>query len=386
MSHRALISALLLAYVSPASAQTPSAESRPAVDWDVVRRALADADGGRKPVVADAAATIANGGPEARARFMATYRRIVAAAPQGDSRPATRPAAEKPAEFSEAVRALMARVVVGDAADASAALATLTATVEDGANVGARAAARLAERAEMVLQRLAASRLQQEINTGAVYAGQFADLAVHAPEIRATLLRWVAEPPRDVRQPEPFRTACVRALRDVTPAGASDPADVKTLKAVLAKATPGQYELSLTVACALRQFGDSEAFDRIRSTLDEAVASDDPRKREQGHDMLAQLLYHARDFSAAADAYKTLLSLAEKRGATGADLATPYYNSACSLALAGRIDEAFTHLEKAMEYGAKARSLDKRTVDSDHDIDALRKDPRFAALYAKHYK
>jgi hypothetical protein len=55
------------------------------------------------------------------------------------------------------------------------------------------------------------------------------------------------------------------------------------------------------------------------------------------------------------------------------------YNAACSSAKLGRVDEAFTWLERAVAEGFANRAH----VDGDHDLDSLRADPRFAAIMAR---
>jgi tetratricopeptide (TPR) repeat protein len=54
----------------------------------------------------------------------------------------------------------------------------------------------------------------------------------------------------------------------------------------------------------------------------------------------------------------------------------PWYNLACSYALLGLNDPAFTALQRALELGY--RRIDH--VQRDPDLDSLRRDPRFARL------
>ena len=53
-----------------------------------------------------------------------------------------------------------------------------------------------------------------------------------------------------------------------------------------------------------------------------------------------------------------------------------HYNLACSLSLTGNLDEAFATLGRALDLGY----MDLDHLDRDEDLEALRKDPRFAAL------
>lgn len=56
--------------------------------------------------------------------------------------------------------------------------------------------------------------------------------------------------------------------------------------------------------------------------------------------------------------------------------ATAHYNLACSLALTGRMDEAFTALEAAVEHGYD----EPDHLEGDDDLALLRDDPRFQDL------
>lgn len=55
---------------------------------------------------------------------------------------------------------------------------------------------------------------------------------------------------------------------------------------------------------------------------------------------------------------------------------TAHYNLACSLALAGHVDEAFAALGRAVALGY----ADADHLESDDDLASLHDDPRFAAL------
>ena len=58
---------------------------------------------------------------------------------------------------------------------------------------------------------------------------------------------------------------------------------------------------------------------------------------------------------------------------------TAWYNLACSLALTGRLDEAFAALEKAIALGYD----DADWMREDEDFAPIRSDPRFARLLAQ---
>ena len=58
---------------------------------------------------------------------------------------------------------------------------------------------------------------------------------------------------------------------------------------------------------------------------------------------------------------------------------TVMYNLACSLALIGKIDEAFATLEKAISNGY----TDLKWMNRDRDLESLRNDPRFGKIRQK---
>jgi beta-lactamase regulating signal transducer with metallopeptidase domain/Flp pilus assembly protein TadD len=83
----------------------------------------------------------------------------------------------------------------------------------------------------------------------------------------------------------------------------------------------------------------------------------------------AKELYDDDLYLEAAEAYRKAVDLGYRED-------TAAYNAACSYALAGRKDDAFTWLNKAMELGFDVGSYLRR----DDDLDSLRGDPRFAEL------
>jgi tetratricopeptide (TPR) repeat protein len=81
-------------------------------------------------------------------------------------------------------------------------------------------------------------------------------------------------------------------------------------------------------------------------------------------------LYQAGDYAALADRAPEVL-------ASDPPYAGIYYNFACAASLAGRPEEAFGHLRRALELEpARTREWAKQ----DSDLDALRGDPRFQEL------
>ncbi len=80
-------------------------------------------------------------------------------------------------------------------------------------------------------------------------------------------------------------------------------------------------------------------------------------------------LYNDDSYLEAAEAYRKAAELGYRED-------TAAYNAACSYALAGRKDDAFTWLKKSAELGFDLESY----LRSDDDLDSLRSDPRFAEM------
>lgn len=384
--------------VSQQPGTTPTA---PPAKGDELRRAFVDADGGRRIAIVAAADAMLQGGPDARAKFLGLLRAVVAVAPApaptppagAGSQPAAGgtgtagapPAAEKPADLPEATRAAMSALVTGPVAEAPAALAKLAEDKEHGA----AALTRLAERGRLIFARGVNTIVRKKIETNALFAGQYSDLADLKPEVVELLLGWVKEPPRDVTRTDNFQAACVRALRDLVPAAEATEGMRKGLQAALAKSQHGGGQLFIAIACALHQFGVTEPFDQIKAQAQKGAAAEKDEEKGGALQMLADLHYQLRQYDVAAGYYQNYLALAEKMPKPPQNLATTIYNTACCLSLAQKLDEGFAMLEKALQTskatGAGPEGVTKGMIDSDHDMNNLRADPRFQKLMDQYF-
>ncbi|MBK8098748.1 MAG: tetratricopeptide repeat protein [Planctomycetes bacterium] len=348
---------------------------------DELRRAMVDADGHRRVATSAAAETIIGRNAEGRGKFMATLRAIAAVAPRPEApaEAAAGTAAPKQVEFADAVKALMATVVAEPGAAADAALAKL---VEDKQTDALR---RLHDRGQAILTRAITTIIRRKIDTNAQFAGQYDELRDFQPEVATLLLAWAAEAPKDVVNPEPFRVTCVRAVRDVVPADQG--ADLKkAIGGLLDSAQKARNDaLLLAAVCALHQYGEPRPFDSIKANVEKNLASDKPDERAQAHNTLAELYYQLRDYEQALGQYRSLLQTLDEAKMPASGSANLLYNTACCASLAKKLDDAFDLLDKAMTAGAKDLSISKTMVDSDHDLNNLRADPRFAALLEKHF-
>ncbi|MGB3965631.1 MAG: hypothetical protein WBO45_02800, partial [Planctomycetota bacterium] len=276
----------------------------------------------------------------------------------------------------------MAAAVAGPEAETSAALAKIAADKDNGT----AALARLAERGRAIHARCLTATLRKRMETNAIFAGQYADLREFAPDAIDVLLGWVKDPPREAAQPDQFRSACVRALRDIVPPDGATDALRNGLKAGIGKAQQARNEdLMLTLICALHQFGEPAAFDQLKAEGEKMAASDKDEEKAGGLNTLANLHYQARQYTEAAAAYTALIAILEKQPQQAQGLPTMIYNAACSLSLAGKLDDAFAMLEKALVAGQKERGLSKAMIDSDHDMNNLRADARFGKLMEQYF-
>jgi tetratricopeptide (TPR) repeat protein len=364
-----------------------------AAKGDELRKAFVDADGSRRLAISAAADKVLAADKAGRAQFMATLRAITAVAPPATEAPAAAPAPAaggatpppppKPPEFADDVKKLMTDAIGGDPEAQKASLGKLT---EDKTN-GTAALAQLDTRGKAILARCVSQFVRKKLETNAIFAGQYTDLKDFNPEASDLLLRWAKEAPREVANPDQFRTACLRALRDTLAADAANDRVRADMKEIATKAQQGRsQDLFLTAACALLQFGDSSLFDRLKENVQKQAEGGTDEQKTGAANMLAELHYQARKYEEAANYYKAYIAALEKLPETPPGMPTYIYNTACSLALAGKVDEALTYLEKALAANANSeRPLTKVLIDSDHDIDALRKDERFTALYEKHF-
>jgi len=389
-----LVCGVLVAQQPGATPAKPPAAAPAAAKGDAMARAFVDGDGGRPANIAAAADKVLQGGAEARTKFMALLHAVLAVAPKTEPAPAAKPApAATPApaagtpaaaqpEFPDPIKATMTAAVGGPAAETTAALTRLAADQDNGT----AALTRLAERGRAILARCLLATLRQRLATNALFAGQYADCAAFKPEAIDVLLGWVKDPPREATQPDTFRAGCVRALRDIVGDGEATDALRTGLQAGIAGAQRAQNEeLFLTLVCALQQFGASEPFDKIKADVEKQVSSDKPEQRAAALSTLANLHYQARQYEQAAAAYTSLVELVEKQPQPPQGMPTIVYNAACSLSLAGKLDQGFAMLEKALQLGQKDRSLPKAMIDSDHDMNNLRADARFQALMERYY-
>lgn len=221
------------------------------------------------------------------------------------------------------------------------------------------------------------------VSTSALFAGQYAGLGELEWETAPLLMSWLKTPPKNLSGNDPFRSACVNALRDtVTEASPEMLTALKTMADDVL--LPQRVRQSIVYATA--QFGDRERVDKMLETAAQNAKAADPNTRLTGLNQLADIRYNLREYDQAATAYATFVEALTALAPHYQGLGTITYNTACSHALAGETDKAFDYLERALATGARLRQpLPKSLLETDMDIASLRDDERFAALMKKHF-
>jgi hypothetical protein len=374
---------LLLTIVAPPSrAQQPPAADA-AGKTAPSRKVAADlatalAQGDSKSLMT-AVGSVHEAGADGRAQLQAMALRI---APLAKAAPAAAPAdAKAMAEpLGDDDRALVEALVGGEPAAAEAAAAKLQA----GAATNAATAQRLGRRAEALLTGYVVRVFREQEETRAQFAGQYNALRDLGPLGLQLLSGWLEKPPAQMRA-DLVKTYSIRALRDVV-GGKPDAALMGVLTKV-AKSPVESQGVSREAVFALAQFGDRSLVDPQIKSLEERAASEDPAKSAVALGELADVHYQLRDFASAAAMHKRHVAILEANETVAAatrNLPTLYYNACCSMALAGQIDDAFAHLDKAIAVGVRTgQPLTKRLLEVDMDIAALRQDPRFAEVMQK---
>ncbi len=415
MIHRPIIAIVFTALVPVAFAQktdgAPAAPTAPAAPapaapqdavkaapGEPVRYALVEPDGGKRNKMT-AAITDLGASSATKTKFLAT-RKLIAKAAAPTSRPASRAtapesrpesrAAGEPAAvpktvvFNDKIKGLMNAAVGDDQAAAAAAFGALAADAE----FGAAALAQLNLRSETLVSRMMSGFMRKQMETSAIFEGQYADLKEYGADGLRLLCTWTAEPPKDVAegQAENFKSAAVRAVRDFDPPAEHLKAVLSILKGTAGRASQaGNDDLLFTTAGVLRRLGDASIFDAIKEQAGKAAANADPKVSMVGAKALADLHYAAGEHAASGEYFKQAVVAGEKAKVPPASLAINYYNAACNFALSKKIDDAFEMLGKAAEAGAKAGAVTEGLFRSDRDIAVLRDDPRFAKLMETHF-
>jgi tetratricopeptide (TPR) repeat protein len=229
-----------------------------------------------------------------------------------------------------------------------------------------------------------AAFVDAQIATGAVFSGQYADLAGLEWDATPLLRGWLTKPPVGTKADSvAFRVASVQALRDCVK---EPPAELLTELEALATGVATPTRVATSAKYALAQFGKTEHVDKMIEAAKADLESTDVNKRVSAWTQLADVYYNMRRYEDAAKAHRQVIQAIEGVNPSFTGLPSTYYNAACSAALAGNKEQALELLGKGLELGVKLkRPLAAELVNSDMDIRSLREEPAFAELMKKYF-
>lgn len=219
--------------------------------------------------------------------------------------------------------------------------------------------------------------------SGMVYEGQFAGLKPLQPFVGDLFFELLLDTPS--WYPDTYRIQLVPALRDLQPT-APNGERVEGVIAIVDNAAVEPDPLRLALACMLWQWGRKEYAQVWIDQLQRQNADGDTEDRVRTMLELADLQYRLREYRASAATHRSLESMAEK---THYPLKpTDYYSAACVWALTGNVDRGFEALEKCAALQTapsidSSHKLERKLFEKDPEIGVLRRDPRFAAIFAK---
>lgn len=234
---------------------------------------------------------------------------------------------------------------------------------------------------DSLLSDVALSFLKHESGRGVFYAGQYSPLEPLMPKVGEVYLGLMLDTPQWF--PSDRRVLLVPALRDLFPG----PPAQEQLDRLRQIANDEEFEpapLRTALGHAFAQWGDrsfvEQQFAELQRQLEDEAAAVGARKA------LAELHYELREYRQAAEHGVQWLRAGEQHGSRIVPL--DYYNVTCYLSLAGRIDDAFAELKRAVDLHADEHTdpswrIERKLFVEDPELRALRKDPRFAALQAR---
>ena len=229
--------------------------------------------------------------------------------------------------------------------------------------------------------------IEDRINTGAIYAGQYSAFRTLGWDVEKLLQQWMVESPDEAMSGDNFRAACIGALRDLVDADKA----TDELRAALRKLTEDELESPMIkdrAAYALAQFGDRSLVVKQIKRATDMTKAEDLSSQARGWSALSNICYHLREYGNAAKAYVQMIKLIDdsKIGYPEERLASLLYNSACSMALAGQKEKALARVERALKTGRKSgNQLRKSLLETDMDIASLRGEKRFPELMEEYF-
>lgn len=225
--------------------------------------------------------------------------------------------------------------------------------------------------------------VDRQAGCGIVFAGQYAPLQALQPFSGDLLFQLLLQTPAWF--PDTHRIRLVPALRDLQPK-APEEGRLAAVEA-LARDTATEAEpLREALACMLWQWGHKELAQAAIARLQQDTAEGDVDDRVRGLQQLAALQYQLREYKAAAATQRGVLKLAESTKFVLRP--NDYYSAACVFALSGDVERGIAALQHCADLQADPNTdsslrLARNLPEKDPEIALLRRDPRFAAIFAR---
>jgi hypothetical protein len=215
------------------------------------------------------------------------------------------------------------------------------------------------------------------------FAGQFEPMLPVQSVACDFLFGLLLDPPEWF--PHTHRKKLVPALRDLQPHSPGEP----RLGRVLAIAENEEIEpedLRFALAAMLHQWGHPDLARRRLEELKRASAESEVDDRVRALRELAEFQYVLRDYRAAAATHRSMLALATASSVMMYPI--DHYAAACACALSGDVDRGIEALRRCAELQASeetdsSHKLKRELWQTDPEIAALRRDPRYAAIFAR---
>lgn len=249
--------------------------------------------------------------------------------------------------------------------------------------------AALADRAELrskgvtaLATHVALEFVRRQSTCGMVFAGQYDPLKPMQPFVGDLFFQLLLETPD--WYPDTHRIQLVPPLRDIQPT-LPDEGRVEQVVAIVANESVEPEPLRTALACMLWQWGRRQY---VQPTLDRLLRDSTEGDAEDRVGILLQLAdlqYRLREYRASAGTHLSLQRLA--RTADYPLRPNDWYSAACVHALVGNVDrgiEALQMCEKLQNAPGtdSSHKLERKLLENDPEIGALRRDGRFAAIFA----
>lgn len=233
---------------------------------------------------------------------------------------------------------------------------------------------------DALISAVAIGFLEKEVERGMVYAGQFDPLDELQPKVGELFMRLLIDTPDWF--PETMRAMVVPALRDLYPRG-PDRDSIRAMRKIAEDEDFEAQQLRLTLINALAQWGERDLVEGQIADLREKADDGSNDEELLFLRQLGRLHYELREYETAATLW---LEYLRKMEALKLDpLPFDYYNTACTLSMTGKIEEAFAELDRCARllrspHVDRSAKIKKNLWEEDPELRAIRPTRRFQDL------